>query len=237
MRDLLIESASRGRSATRIRRRRSVAAAVFSLLLGSKALPACAGTCDSPLILDLDGGGIETTSYLTWPVRFDLDGDGLPELVAWTSPATEEAFLWLDLNRNGRVDSGLELFGNNTPLPGGGAAGNGFLALALFDDPAFGGDGDGQITPFDLIWSSLRLWIDTDHDGVSQQRELFSLDAKGVTELGLGYREQEIYDRNWNLHLFHGQFVRVYERKYSRPFRRSQGMEDVFFHVRPAGGD
>ena len=89
---------------------------VLALSLGTAA--SVLGCDGSPLILDLNGDGIQTTST-TYPVQFDINGNGTIETIAWTNPDTQEGILWLDRNRNGSVDNGQELFGDSTPLADG----------------------------------------------------------------------------------------------------------------------
>jgi len=90
-----------------------------------------------PLILDLDGDGIPTTGLEDVVSFFDTNHDGIREASGWTSPYARDAFLWMDINGNGRPDPG-ELFGAGMPMPEGGYARNGFQALALYDDPEYG---------------------------------------------------------------------------------------------------
>src|SRR3954468_47164 len=72
--------------------------------------------CTSPIVIDLNDGSYPLSGK-TDPVAFDLDADGLPELATWTAPGSAVAFLALDRNGNGVIDSGNELFGNHTPGP------------------------------------------------------------------------------------------------------------------------
>ena len=86
--------------------------------------------CDnvSPLILDLDGDGIEADAV----VFFDHEGDGWNELSRWADE--DDGVLVWDRNADGVINDGSELFGNNTVLDDGDKADNGFAALSELDD-------------------------------------------------------------------------------------------------------
>ena len=99
----------------------------------------------SPIIFDLDDDGFNLTDA-DHGVNFDLNADGQRERIAWTSSAGADAWLCRDRNGDGVIGDGRELFGNFTPLANGRRAPNGFVALAEFDTPALGGNGDGQTT-------------------------------------------------------------------------------------------
>ena len=131
-----------------------------------------------PIILDLDGDGfnIENKENGT---HFDLDNNGFAEKINWTS---KDGFLCLDLNGNGIIDNGGELFGDNTLLADGTKAKNGFEALAQYDS-----NGDGIIDKNDEIFNSLRIWVDSDGSGTSGEGELKTLSELGISGIKLNY--------------------------------------------------
>jgi hypothetical protein len=147
-------------------------------------------------VVDIGGTGFDLTNA-AGGVMFDISGTGHPIKIAWTTPGADNAFLCLP-DKLGRCGTGKQLFGNFTPQPPS-TTPNGFAALAVYDQPENGGNGDGIIDSSDLIFSSLRLWIDANHDGISQAEELFTLPSKGVNSVSLSYRVSWKRDQFGNL--------------------------------------
>ena len=128
-----------------------------------------------PIVLDLDGDGIELSSA-SKGVRFDLDADGRTEKMATATGG--DGLLALDRNGNGVIDDGRELFGDQN------GAKNGFEELARFDSNL-----DGAIDSRDAVFDRLRVWADSNLDGISQAGELLTLSNAGISSINLGYRD------------------------------------------------
>jgi hypothetical protein len=161
--------------------------------------PVCDCVPYSPIVVDVLGNGFNLTSAANG-VLFDFNYDGVPTRLSWTAPGSDDAWLALDRDHNGTIDSGEELFGNITPQPSplAGEERNGFRGLAEYDKPAFGGNGDGKIKQSDVIFPSLRLWQDTNHNGISEPSELHTLPQLGLRTLDLDYRESRRTDQYGN---------------------------------------
>jgi hypothetical protein len=126
-------------------------------------------------------------------VPFDIFARGVRDLVAWPEDPTDVGFLTYDRNGNGEVDDGSELFGNRTPLSSGAVAEHGFEALAELDD-----NGDSWIDAADWEYRRLRLWLDANRDGLSQEREIVPLRWLGIFSISIRYVETRRVDRYGN---------------------------------------
>ncbi len=114
-----------------------------------------------PLILDLDGNGVETSPFAK---LFDIDANGKKDVTGWV--AGKDALLALDRNGNGSIDDGGELFGDQH------GAENGFIELAKFD-----GNADGGIDAKDWVFGKLHL--------LSADGGLRTLEEAGVARIRL----------------------------------------------------
>lgn len=133
----------------------------------------------SPLVLDLDGDGIEIRQLGSSDrMAFDLNADGIRTRTAWASP--DDGLLALDRDGNGRIDTGRELFGDSTLLRSGKLAADGYAALADLDNVK-----DGLINGQDAVFDRLRIWRDLDQNGISAANELFTLGQLGISEIQL----------------------------------------------------
>ncbi|PCJ99164.1 MAG: hypothetical protein COA45_06920 [Zetaproteobacteria bacterium] len=125
----------------------------------------------SPLVLDLDGQGIDLASVLgTGAVYWDIDQDGFGEKSGWISG--NDGLLAIDLNADGVINDHGELFGTDTT--------DGFTVLSAYDS-----NSDNVIDLNDTQFGDLLVWVDANADGYSQSGELFSLTDLGITSINL----------------------------------------------------
>jgi hypothetical protein len=151
---------------------------------------------DTPILIDAFDEGFHLTN-VSKGVNFRILPDQSPYQMSWPDPQWHNGWLALDRNGNGTIDDFTELFGNFTPQPTSSDR-NGYLALALFDQPMNGGNANGVIDPGDAVYDQLRIWIDVNHDGVSQPSELHTLRQLGVFKIDLKYQLSRYTDANGN---------------------------------------
>jgi hypothetical protein len=144
----------------------------------------------SPLILDLNGDGVKTLHWAA-NTHFDIDGDGDLDRTGWVGEG--DGLLALDRNGDGSINNGSELFGNATTLADGSKAQDGFAALTELDS-----NQDGRIDANDEAFASLRVWMDGNRDGLSQDGELYSLSSLGIASINLdAANTSELNNGNW----------------------------------------
>ncbi len=135
------------------------------------------GSSSTPLVLSFDRAPVAFTHPAG---SFDVVGNGASVDTDWVAAATP--WLAIDLDGNGTIDDGAELFGSMTKLPSGQRAEHGFEALAALD-----ADGDGRITKRDPAFASLLTWRDHNQDRRADQSELSTIESEGVLAIDLGF--------------------------------------------------
>lgn len=156
----------------------------------------------SPILIDFDGDLFQLTGAED-PVWFDIDGTGRRRAIGWTSEGTDDGFLCRDLNGNGTIDHGGELFGTATRLSNGNLAKSGYEAMGELDLPSHGGNGDGILSGEDRGFWGLCVWHDTDRSGTSEPEELTPLSWSGVVSLDLTNHRAPYLDPHRNVLMYH----------------------------------
>ncbi|RXJ74001.1 hypothetical protein CS022_04945 [Veronia nyctiphanis] len=145
----------------------------------------------TPLVLDLDGDGVETISVDVSKISYDLDADGTSNITGWAN--SDDGFLVWDINQDGLINDGSEMFGAGTDLADGTKANDGIEALAQHDL-----NEDGVIDLHDAIFDQLDVWVDSNMDGITDPGELKTLAELDITSISLGAVASEEMD-NGNL--------------------------------------
>jgi hypothetical protein len=176
---------------------------------------------ESPLVLAFDSAPVQFTGK---PVDFDFYADGSKPLLDWLQPSA--GLLVLDLDGNGKIDSGRELFGTSTLIAATHApAANGFAALAQYDSNA-----DGKIDATDPIYAQLQVWTDANVDGISQPDELRPLGVAGARSISLD-RVAVAHDPNTRASYVDSQASFDYQLHLCPALKRQ--VVDVWFAMKP----
>ncbi len=176
-------------------------AELWAVATGVRGAFSTAHKQSSPLALDLDGDGVETTTVESG-VYFDHDDNGFAEKSGWVGK--DDGLLVRDINNNGLIDDGTELFGNNSVLSSGKKAANGFEALADLDSNA-----DGVFNSSDAAWNQVKVWKDANQNGKVDSGELLTLEQAGVSGINLNYENETTTDENGNQHKQTGTFIKT----------------------------
>lgn len=166
-------------------------------------------TLAAPIVIDLDGAGIETVDASQSSILFDIDGDGIADRTSWIGKS--EAFLFRDRNHDGLM--------------------SGIAEMSFIDDAAesrsdldglrsLDSNGDGTISSDDERFGELHLWQDRNADGIAQTDEILSLSDAGIRSLDLG---ATAVDGNWSF----GSTVVVNQGTYTRTDGTRMGYADV----------
>lgn len=143
-----------------------------------------------PLILDLDGNGIETTT-LTNGFYFDVDSTGFARKLAWVSG--NDGILGIDLNNNGLIDDGYELIGAQQAISPGVDS---FNSLINLDS-----NQDGLITSVDESFAKLLVQ--------QQNGENKTLSALNISSISLSKASSNIIDYWGNSQTSFSSFTRT----------------------------
>jgi hypothetical protein len=152
-----------------------------------------------PIVISFGGGRDYRFTSAADGVLFDINGDGILDQIGWTLPNVPTALLAIDLDGDGRITSGKELFGDAT-IPG---IRNGFDALAYMTAAFNGGTLSGSVSSADAIFPRLLLWTDRNHNGISEPDELRPA-SDLISDLGLGYQKSDRTDSAGNSLRFRG---------------------------------
>lgn len=163
-------------------------------------------------VLDFNGDGIALTSAADG-VEFDIDGTGKRIRVGWTTANSDDAFLAVDVNGNGTIDSARELISTRTTLPGGTVVRTANQVLQVLQGQPLELPPGTRIPPDwayfdagDAAFASVFAWVDRNHDGRSQADELRPLAAAGVRSIYGGFQRSRAVDSHGNQTLLTGIF-------------------------------
>jgi Ca2+-binding RTX toxin-like protein/subtilisin-like proprotein convertase family protein len=162
-----------------------------------------------PLVLDLNGDGVKLTNYKDAPVLFDIDHDSgaTKEQTGWVS--AQDGIVVYDRNTNGKIDDISEVlseyFGGAIGTNGGGGTKpypNGLAALKTLDS-----NNDNQFTSADAQWANVKVWVDANHNGITDDGELKTLSSLNITSINLNQTTQSGLVRDGNEILASSTFV------------------------------
>ncbi len=173
----------------------------------------------SPVVLDLDGNGVNLVSKSQSKAKFDLDGDGIRDTTGWVSKG--DGILVFDRNGDGKL-SGLNEISFIDDKPG---AKSDLDGLTAFDT-----NGDGRLDKRDAQFSSFKVWRDKDGDGKVDKKELTTLKKVGVAAIELsGTAVEKEWGWDDNIVVNTGSFIRTNGRR--------QALADVALNFDGSRGD
>ncbi len=132
----------------------------------------------SPLVLDLDGDGIETAGINDGNVFFDIKNTGFVNKVGWIKG--DDGLLALDRDGNSQIDNITELFGDYRQ--------GAWDELRLLDS-----NNNNKIDAGDQQFANLKIWQDKNQNGISEEGELKSLSEFNIKEISLNNQALNTY--------------------------------------------
>jgi hypothetical protein len=136
----------------------------------------------APVVIDLDGDGLEFVPLGSSMAMFDMNGDALRDRTAWAG--ADDGLLVFDFDRNGQIIETKELVFTQWDA----SAATDMAALAS----TFDRNGDGSLSAADDLFDDFFVWKDSNQDGRSDPSELMSLGALGIVTIGLGHSADSI---------------------------------------------
>ena len=170
---------------------------VFNCIKADTAYTFC---YSSPIVLDLNGDGVQTVDT-AHGVQFDMDADGTKQSVGWVDK--HDALLVRDINHDGQINNGKELFGSDTVLKNGEKAGDGWAALSDIDT-----NGDGKVDAKDVAFAEIKVWVDANSNGVAEEGELRGLIEAGIQSVDVAHAYSNT-TQNGNILFGTGQFTKA----------------------------
>jgi Ca2+-binding RTX toxin-like protein len=134
-----------------------------------------------PVVLDLDGDGVEMTLIQNSSARFDWFDNGVRQKTAWAGK--DDAFLVIDLaadgssGPDGKIDQAKEIVFTHWAQE----TTSDMEALRA----AFDTNSDGVLDAQDARWSEFRIWQDRNQDGTTDKGELLTPEQANIVSVGL----------------------------------------------------
>jgi hypothetical protein len=172
----------------------------------------------TPMVLDLNGDGIQTVN-INDGVNFDVNNDGYVERSAWVT--NSDGLLVRDINSDGQINNGGELFGSGTILSNGTKAADGYVAMRALDTNM-----DGLLDANDQAFGELKIWKDANGDAKTDAGELVSLSDLGIKSLSL--------NANASTEVNNGNIIGLMG-SYTTTDGKTHTMGDVWFQVDESG--
>ncbi|MGR3502504.1 calcium-binding protein [Pseudaestuariivita sp.] len=133
-----------------------------------------------PLVIDLDGDGVELTALGDPRVFFTYEDEDLAISTGWVDP--DDGIVVRDVNENGQVDTAAEFFGAIPPEDYDPEAPEYQAFIDLESEDA---NGDRVIDHRDEVWDVMRVWRDINLDGTVDENELMTMGEAGVASIGV----------------------------------------------------